>query len=112
MSVNISMKLQVVNDIVRNAFHRSQPTRIQEFHHPHTFQIFIFYKGFISKGGSRPVDDLFASVKFTVNRMTRSLGALWAPTSSWRPFGPLNFVLHALRALRPCDPRTSDWIVC
>ena len=32
---------------------------------------------------------------------TRSLGALWAPTSSWRPFGPLDFVLRALRALRP-----------
>ena len=42
----------------------------------------------------------------------RSLGALRAPTSSWRPFGPalgpsglLDFVLRALRALRPCDPR-------
>ena len=56
---------------------------------------------------------------------TRSLGALRAPTSSWRPFGPLDFVLCALRALRPCDPRNSDlyiviavgqcvsrWIVC
>ena len=34
---------------------------------------------------------------------TRSLGALRAPTSSWRPFGPLSldFVLRALRALRP-----------
>ena len=28
---------------------------------------------------------------------TRSLGALRAPTSSWRPFGPLDFVLRALR---------------
>ena len=42
----------------------------------------------------------------------RSLGPLRGPTSSWRPFGPalgpsglLDFVLHALRALRPCDPR-------
>ena len=43
---------------------------------------------------------------------TRSLGALRAPTSSWRPFGPLDFVLRALRALRPCDPRVGDWIVC
>ena len=42
----------------------------------------------------------------------RSLGALRAPTSSWRPFGPLDFVLRALRALRPCDPHHSDWIVC
>ena len=31
---------------------------------------------------------------------------------SWRPFRPLDFVLCALRALRPCDPRVSDWIVC
>ena len=31
---------------------------------------------------------------------TRSVGALWAPTSSWRSFGPLDFVLRALRALR------------
>ena len=43
---------------------------------------------------------------------TRSLGLLRGPTSSWRPFGPafgpsglLDFVLHALWALRPCDPR-------
>ena len=40
--------------------------------------------------------------------ITRSLGALRAPTSRWRPFGPLDFVLHALRALRPCDPRKVD----
>ena len=38
--------------------------------------------------------------------LTRSLGALRAPTSSWGPFGPLDFVLRALRALRPCDPRS------
>ena len=44
--------------------------------------------------------------------VTRSLGPLRGPTSSWRPFGPafgpsglLDFVLHPLRALRPCDPR-------
>ena len=43
---------------------------------------------------------------------TRSLGALRAPTSSWRPIRPLDFVLPALRALRPCDPRVADWIVC
>ena len=36
----------------------------------------------------------------------RSLGALRAPTSSWGPFGSLDFVLRALRALRPCDPRS------
>ena len=28
---------------------------------------------------------------------TRSLEALRAPTSSWGPFGPLDFVLRALR---------------
>ena len=33
--------------------------------------------------------------------VTRSLGALRAPTSSWRPFGPLYFVLRTHRALRP-----------
>ena len=43
---------------------------------------------------------------------TRSLEAPWAKTSSWRPFGPLNFVLPALRALRPCDLCVGDWIVC
>ena len=43
---------------------------------------------------------------------TRSLGARWAPTFSWQPFGPafcpsgiLDFVLRALRALRPYDPQ-------
>ena len=39
---------------------------------------------------------------------TRSLGALRAPTSSWRPFGPLNYVLRALRALRPCEPAGAE----
>ena len=38
---------------------------------------------------------------------TRSLGALRAPNSSWRPFGSLDFVLRALRALRPGDPRND-----
>ena len=31
---------------------------------------------------------------------TRSLGALRAPTSSWRPFGPLDFALRVLRPVR------------
>ena len=53
--------------------------------------------------------DYGAQVKYDA---TRSLGALRALTSSWRPFEPLDFVLHALRALRPCDPRIGDWIVC
>ena len=49
---------------------------------------------------------------------TRSLAAHWAPISSLRPFGPalgpsglLDFVLRALRALRPCDPRNGAMIV-
>ena len=41
------------------------------------------------------------------HKQTRSLGALRDPTSSWRPFGPLDFVLRALRALRPCDPHND-----
>ena len=48
---------------------------------------------------------------------TRSLGALRAPTSSLWPFGPalgpsglLDFVLRALQALRPCDPRNGAMI--
>ena len=36
--------------------------------------------------------------------ITRSLWALRTPTSSWRLFGPLDYVLRALQALRPCDP--------
>ena len=54
---------------------------------------------------------LEAKIKYV---QTRSLGALRAPTSRLRPFGPalgpsglLDNVLHALRALRPCDPRNS-----
>ena len=41
--------------------------------------------------------------------ITRSLGALRAPTSSRRSFGPLDFVLRAHWALRPCDPRGVPW---
>ena len=32
--------------------------------------------------------------------ITRSLRALQAPTSSWRPFVPFDFALHALRPTR------------
>ena len=46
--------------------------------------------------------------------ITISLGARWAPTSSWRPFVPafcpsgiFDFVLCTLQVLRPCDPRTD-----
>ena len=31
-----------------------------------------------------------------------------APTSSWSPFGTLDFVFRAIRALRPFDPRKGD----
>ena len=41
-----------------------------------------------------------------VNIADRSLGALRALTSSWRPFGPLDFALRALRALRPVTHAT------
>ena len=37
----------------------------------------------------------------TILCFNRSLAALQDLTSSWRPFGPLDFVLRALRALRP-----------
>ena len=52
-----------------------------------------------------PVAKLVKQILF----LSRSLGALRAPTSRWRPFGPFDFVLRALRALRPCDPRVGDW---
>ena len=51
---------------------------------------------------------LFIFLLFALYIHTRSLGALRAPTSRWRLFGPLDFVLRALRALRPCDPRKVD----
>ena len=58
-------------------------------------------------------------IEWKVLLFTRSLGALRALTSRLQPFGPalgpsglLDFVLRALRALRPCDPRVGDWIVC
>ena len=41
-----------------------------------------------------------------MNMMNRGLGALRAPTSSWRPFGPLDFVLRALRPV--CWARLSS----
>ena len=48
------------------------------------------------------------------NQKFRGPPELRAPTSSLRPFGPalgpsglLDNVLHALRVLRPCDPRNS-----
>ena len=47
-------------------------------------------------------------MKYTLTRSLRGLGALRAPTSSWRPFGSFDFILRALWALRPCDPRTVD----
>ena len=31
-----------------------------------------------------------------------------SPTSSWRLFWPLDFVLHTFRALRLCDPRKGE----
>ena len=48
---------------------------------------------------------------FVIISVTRSLGALRDPPSSWRPFRSLDSVLCALWALRPCDSRNNDWIV-
>ena len=55
------------------------------------------------------------------NSRQKSLGARWAPTSSWWPFGPalgtsglLDIVLRALWVLGPSDPRngaSNVWIV-
>ena len=49
---------------------------------------------------------------------TISLGVRWAPTSSLWPVGPvlgplglLDFILRALRGLRPCDLRNGAVIV-
>ena len=42
--------------------------------------------------GNRDLEQMVDKISYT-----RSLGALRAPTSSWRPFGPLDFVLRALR---------------
>ena len=38
-------------------------------------------------------------------------GPPWPRLLVGGPSGPLDFVLCALRVLRPCDPRNSDWIV-
>ena len=37
--------------------------------------------------------------------VTKSLRALWTPTTSWTSVGPLDFVLPTLRVLRLSDPR-------
>ena len=39
---------------------------------------------------------------------TGCLGAPRAPTSSWTPIWPSDFVRRALQALRPCDPCKGD----
>ena len=41
--------------------------------------------------------------------ITRGEGAPWAPTSSWTPFGPLDFVVHALRVAQAVWP-TYQWL--
>ena len=55
---------------------------------------------------------IYTNINYTNIQILEVYGALRAPTSSWRPFGPLDFVLCALWALRPCDPCHSDWVVC
>ena len=39
----------------------------------------------------------------------RSLGVPWAPTSSWWPFGLLDFFLHTLWAVRLCGHSTQKY---
>ena len=77
------------------------------------YLVMIFDHEFMSRFG--PAKMAHAKRKMAQKyKKTRSLGARWDPTSSRRPFGPafcpsgiLDFVLRALRALRPCDPRTD-----
>ena len=71
--------------------------------------LFIFFEFF-----GRPFIKTFLAKEVIIYMSTRSLGALRAPTSRLRPFGPalgpsglLDFVLPALRALRPSDPRNG-----
>ena len=67
-----------------------------------------WYPSMNGKSGKRSTErqDL---ENIVTNMIYRSLRAFWAPTSSRRPFGPLDFVL---RAPRPCTPSTDDGIVC
>ena len=48
---------------------------------------------------------MFVKEALDIKNTCMYLGALQALTSRWRPFGPRDFVLRALRALKPCDPR-------
>ena len=64
----------------------------------------------------RPLPSILAAPKlvFVTKYTNIKTPEVWGPpgsTSSWRPFGLLDFVLRALRALRTCDPRVSDWIL-
>ena len=67
-------------------------------------------------------DDAAAAVAIGIvmyyHHKTISLGVRWAPTSSLWPVGPvlgplglLDFILRALRGLRPCDLRNGAVIV-
>ena len=64
-------------------------------------------------------DDAAAAVAIGIvmyyHHKTISLGVRWAPTSSLWPVGPvlglLDFILCALRGLRPCDLRNGAVIV-
>ena len=56
-------------------------------------------------------DQKFQEILSTISKIfnTRSLGALRVPTSSWRPFGPLDFVLCALSDAQAVWP-TPQWL--
>ena len=86
--------------------------------HPHCAGNYVPLKGKMNRGRwvgscqqhSFCIKTIVMDATITYLYMTtRSLGVLQALTSSWRP---LDFVLCALRALRPCDPCHNDWIVC
>ena len=61
----------------------------------------------ITRQTHRDQHDILRVSKIDIYTYTRSLGALRAPTSSLGPSGLFDFVLYALRALRPCDPKSN-----
>ena len=79
-------------------FHKNEQISHQNIQSAHTKITFFCFQ---SK--QIPNDKIFTTGVVQQISGTRSLGALRGPTStsSWRPFGPLDFVLPALRALRP-----------
>ena len=97
----------------------SQQALIVQFEMELSSKEFFLRSGMGQKGndyGDKEQDEskflLFLFSIFSYFCKTRSPAALRAPTFRWRPFGPLDFVLRAHRALRPCDPHVGDRRVC